>query len=171
MRHRVHARIICSTFSVRLSQNSITPTFPKLPRLGKFRGSRHSGIWTLRNCAVNYTISYTIARMAFASCVFKQFPTRLSASYGEELNLRCRHIHYSFCVFNFQAITRLFQRTLKYGVETVESLSLFFLIFFFAASLFCSVCAARLACEISHVANRHKQCESNKSPEVFWHFF
>jgi len=27
------------------SPNSITPTFPKLPRTGKFRGSRRSGIW------------------------------------------------------------------------------------------------------------------------------
>ena len=27
------------------SPNSITPTFPKLPRTGKFRGSRRNGIW------------------------------------------------------------------------------------------------------------------------------
>jgi len=37
-----------------LSPNSISPTFPKLPgpRTGKFRGSRHSGIWAL----VEYSI-------------------------------------------------------------------------------------------------------------------
>jgi len=36
----------------RLSPNSITPTSPKLPRPGKFRGSRRDGIWAKGNVTV-----------------------------------------------------------------------------------------------------------------------